>query len=161
MGKFAMFDDVDTLSLLVAALCHDVGHDGFNNKFHVVTQSDRYFMYGDSNVQESYHVAETLKLLTMNEYNFVCDTLTPLEMQLFRKRIVECIINTDMAKMKNLREQLSEHMDTFGIANGHNSQKLIDTNSPKVIEESKQLVSNAIIHACDISTSLRDFDVSA
>lgn len=121
MGKIAMFDDVDTLSLLVAALCHDVGHDGFNNKFHVVTQSDRYFMYGDSNVQESYHVAETLKLLTMNEYNFVCDTLTPLEIQLFRKRIVECIINTDMAKMKNLREQLSEHMNTFSIANGHNS----------------------------------------
>lgn len=38
---------------------------------------------------------------------------------------------------------------------------MIDTSSPRAIENSKQLVSNAILHACDISTSLRDFDVSA
>lgn len=37
MAKLAMFEDVDTLSLIVAAFCHDVGHDGFNNKYHVVT----------------------------------------------------------------------------------------------------------------------------
>lgn len=52
-------------------------------------------------------------------------------------------------------------MDTFGIANGHNTGSLIDTSSPKAIEQGKQLVSNAILHACDISTSLREFDVSA
>ena len=76
LAKYADFTDVDTLSLLVAALCHDVGHDGFNNKYHVVTKSDRFQMYGDVNVQESYHVAETLKLLNMNEYDFVSQSLT-------------------------------------------------------------------------------------
>lgn len=50
MGDFANFDKFDTLSLLVAALCHDVSHDGFNNKFHVITESDRYHLYGDLNV---------------------------------------------------------------------------------------------------------------
>lgn len=42
LARYAEFSDVDVLSLLVAALCHDVGHDGFNNKYHVVTQSDRF-----------------------------------------------------------------------------------------------------------------------
>ena len=79
LGKLAMFDDVDTLSLLVAALCHDVGHDGFNNKFHVVMQSNRFLMYGDAHVQESYHVAETLKLLNRNEFDFIGDKMTPTE----------------------------------------------------------------------------------
>ena len=65
LAKFALFDDLDTISLLVAALCHDVGHDGFNNKYHVVTSSERYQMYGEDHVQESYHAAETLKLLNM------------------------------------------------------------------------------------------------
>ena len=101
------------MSLLVAALCHDVGHDGFNNKYHVVTQSDRFQMYGDVNVQESYHVAETLKLLNMIEYDFISQSLTTQEIQLFKKRIIECIIHTDMAEMKNLRSQLSKHMETF------------------------------------------------
>ena len=122
------------MSLLVAALCHDVGHDGFNNKYHVVTQSDRYLMYGDTNVQESYHVAETLKLLNMNEYDFVCQTLTPLQCQLFKKRIIECIIHTDMASMKELRNKFGDHMAAFNIENGHNSEHLIDSSSPKAIE---------------------------
>lgn len=98
-----MFDDVDTLSLLVAALCHDVGHDGFNNKFHVLTQSNRFLMYGDAHVQESYHVAETLKLLNRNEFDFIGDKMTATEAQLFRKRLFQSIISTDMAQMNNLR----------------------------------------------------------
>ena len=52
-------------------------------------------------------------------------------------------------------------MECFDIANGQNANMLIDETSPKTIEESKQLVQNAILHACDISTSLREFDVSA
>lgn len=118
MGSYAKFDSFDTLSLIVAALCHDVGHDGFNNKFHVVTESDRFLMYGDVNVQESFHVAETLKLLNSNEYDFVQSKMTPMQAQHFRKRIVECIIHTDMAEMKGLRNRLSKHMEAFEIANG-------------------------------------------
>ena len=66
-----------------------------------------------------------------------------------------------MAQMNNLRNQLSEHMNAFGIANGCNTDCLIDVSSPKKTEDSKQLVCNAILHACDISTSLREFDLSA
>lgn len=41
---------MDTLSILVAALCHDVEHDGYNNRYHVVTKSPRMQMYGDDHV---------------------------------------------------------------------------------------------------------------
>ena len=94
---------MDTLALLVAALCHDVEHDGFNNKYHVVTHSQRFQMYGEASVQESYHEAETLKLLSFNEYDFIGEKFTPKESQKFRKRILESIISTDMALMKQLR----------------------------------------------------------
>lgn len=62
--------------------------------------------------------------------------------------------------MSNLRKNLSKHMETFSIVNGHNTDLLIDKTSAASIEHSKQLVSNAVIHACDISTSLREFEVS-
>lgn len=37
---------------------------------------------------------------------------------------------------------------------------MIDTSSPEAEEKSKALMSNVILHACDISTSLRDFETS-
>ena len=103
MAKYAMFNDLDTISLIVSALCHDVDHDGFNNKYHVVTNSERFQMYGEAGVQECYHAAETLKLLNMNEYDFISDKYGPEDTQLFKKRVIETIIHTDMAKMKDLR----------------------------------------------------------
>jgi HD superfamily phosphohydrolase len=30
----AILTEIDMFSVLVAALCHDLGHDGFNNQYH-------------------------------------------------------------------------------------------------------------------------------
>lgn len=74
--KKAQLNDADTLSLLVAALCHDVGHDGFNNRYHVITESHLYQCYGDQGILESMHAAQTLKLLNDNEYDFLSAKFT-------------------------------------------------------------------------------------
>ena len=71
--RYAQFNDFDTLALLVAAFCHDVKHDGFNNRYHMMAYSQRYQMYGEVSIQESYHAAETIKLLNLNEYDFVSE----------------------------------------------------------------------------------------
>ena len=42
-----------------------------------------------------------------------------------------------------------------------NSEYYIDESSSESIENSKQLISNVVLHACDISTSLRDFEISS
>ena len=39
LAKYANFGNNDMIALFVAALCHDVGHDGFNNNYHKVTKS--------------------------------------------------------------------------------------------------------------------------
>lgn len=38
--------------------------------------------------------------------------------------------------------------------------KVIDTSSEGAVEKSKQLISSVVLHSCDISTSLRPFDLS-
>lgn len=160
LGKYAQFNNFDTLALIVAALCHDVKHDGFNNRYHVMAYTQRFQMYGDASVQESYHAAETLKLLNVIEYDFMSENHTPEQVQLFRKRVLEAIISTDMALMKKLRGELADHLQKFQIDSGNNANQLIDCTSNKTMEQSKQLVSNGLLHACDISTSLREFDLS-
>ena len=51
-------------------------------------------------------------------------------------------------------------MNTRGIKGSDDADKLIDNTSKYTIEKSKQLVSSVLLHACDISTSLRDFPTS-
>jgi len=156
----AHFGDLDTLSLIVAALCHDVQHDGYNNRYHVVTNSPICQMYGHDHVQENFHAAQTVKLLDIKDYDFLSGKFTQKEIQLIRKRLVESILYTDMATMKQLREDFQSHLNKFEIKDKNNAHKLIDNTDDHTLEKSKQLVSSVVLHACDISTSLRDFETS-
>jgi len=79
---------------------------------------------------------------------------------LFKKRVMRSILHTDMAHMKGLREDLQTHLDKFAIKDGENTDKFIDRSSVESEEESKQLLCSTLLHAADISTSVRDFDVS-
>ena len=38
---------LDALAILISAVCHDFGHDGFNNGFHVNAGTDRAIRYSD------------------------------------------------------------------------------------------------------------------
>ena len=41
---------LDTLSCLLASVCHDLGHDGFNNVYHVNAMTDRAIDSNDVSV---------------------------------------------------------------------------------------------------------------
>ena len=63
--------------------------------------------------------------------------------------------------MNQLREEFQAHLNKFGIKDQANRELLIDMTDEDTIEDSKQLVSSCVLHACDISTSLRAFDISS
>jgi len=48
---------LDILAFLTAAICHDLGHDGYTNGYHVNRVSARAIAHNDVSVQESFHVA--------------------------------------------------------------------------------------------------------
>lgn len=156
----AQFNNLDTLSLLVASMCHDVGHDGFNNRYHVVAQTPLFQMYGAEHVQESLHAATTVRLMELSEFDFVSSSFSPKEIRLMKKRMIETILHTDMATMKQLREDFQAHLNKFNIKDQKNMNKVVDTSSEQAEQKSKQLISSVLIHSCDISTSLRTFDLS-
>lgn len=45
--KFADLNRLDLVSLLIASISHDYGHDGLNNAYHVNAISDRAIRYSD------------------------------------------------------------------------------------------------------------------
>lgn len=88
---------LDLLSFVIAALCHDVGHDGFNNSFHSNAFTKRAIDSNDVSVQETYHAAETFRCLNHDCSNFL-ENMNKEEFRLFRKRVIGMILATDMAK---------------------------------------------------------------
>ena len=61
----------DKFIAYVASLVHDLGHDGFNNHFHVETASNLALLYQGESVLENYHISETFKIQKKKKY---CDS---------------------------------------------------------------------------------------
>jgi hypothetical protein len=54
---------LDCLSMMIAGACHDLGHDGFTNGYHVNAITRRAIDSNDVSVQEFFHVSELFRIL--------------------------------------------------------------------------------------------------
>jgi len=62
---------IDVLSFILGAVCHDLGHDGYTNSYHVNAITLRAINSNDVSVQETFHAAEFFRILNKEEYNFL------------------------------------------------------------------------------------------
>lgn len=61
-----------------------------------------------------------MKLFSNEAYDFISGHFSQPEVKLFKKRIVESILYTDMASMKELRETFQKHLNQQEIKGGTN-----------------------------------------
>jgi high affinity cGMP-specific 3',5'-cyclic phosphodiesterase 9 len=121
LTKVLELDHIDIMSFLTAAVCHDLGHDGFTNGYHCNACTTRAIRYNDVSVQENYHVAEAFTIIKRDGTNFL-DQLTNDEFKVVRKRMIGCILATDMAKHASDLSALKSLVETKNIKNGENAQ---------------------------------------
>lgn len=133
--ELADLDHIDILSFLTAAVCHDLGHDGFTNGYHVNAITERAIRYNDVSVQENYHVAESFAILKRTEANFL-EQLTNDEFKIFRKRMIGCILATDMAKHAADLSQLKSLIEAKEIKGGNNAGLIINKENDTTIFKS-------------------------
>jgi hypothetical protein len=95
----ARLRDRDALALLLAALCHDVGHAGRTNAFHVNSGSRLARTYNDASCNENLHATLACDLL---DASGVLAGLTPPEAREFRAALIGAILATDMARHTEL-----------------------------------------------------------
>ena len=50
MTSLIELEHIDVMSFLIAGICHDFGHDGFTNGYHINANSDRAVRYNDVSV---------------------------------------------------------------------------------------------------------------
>jgi len=91
-GKFSM---LESLAMFIAALCHDLDHRGFNNKFMIDIGSPLASIYSTSTM-ENHHFNMTIIILQQENHN-ILSKLSPEEYKQVLGNIKHCILATDLA----------------------------------------------------------------
>lgn len=86
--------DVERFSLLMASLCHDLGHEGKTNIFLVETRHELALCYNDRSPLENMHASNMFKICNDEESN-VFKNLGKEEYKKARKVCVSTILHTD------------------------------------------------------------------
>ena len=156
LREIAKFTDLDVAALLLSAIVHDFRHPGVTNGFLINSHNKLAEAYNDKSVLENYHISETFKLMSTNKNCALFSGLSENEKIYLRKRMIGCVLGTDMAKHnKNIRI-LKNLIVSNKIHKGKNNEKIIN---PKHEFESKQLILELCLHIADCGNSCRDFSV--
>ena len=87
---------------------------------------------------ENYHIAESFKVIKSNDdYNIFCN-LSTSEYKTIRKRIIDCVLATDMIFHGKQVVFLKGKIETFSIKHGEGSEKMIvglDANAQSAIQQ--------------------------
>lgn len=155
--KIMKINKFDSMTLMVAALCHDIGHPGYNNNFQINSLSAYAVTYNDKSVLESFHAAEATKILLRAECNFL-NNIEKMSFKRFRKYFVEAVLSTDMTFHAKINSIIKIKLTNNNIVNGSNIDKLIPEGEE--MSESQQELFNFLLHTADISHNSRTFDIS-
>ncbi|KAF4702892.1 hypothetical protein FOZ63_017198, partial [Perkinsus olseni] len=136
-GADVFCSPIDEIALLVGALTHDVGHQGFNNDYYIKGRHTLAIRYNDMAVLENMHAAKTFEILLDDGNNFLRDWSDEQFVE-FRRTAINAILATDMKVHFDLTTKLQE----LGASLGD-----IDYDSA----DNRVLVHKCLVHAADIS----------
>lgn len=88
---------LDLLSIILAALGHDVGHPGVTNRFLINNKEDLALQYNDISVLENMHCSTIFSIMKVTGCN-ILDTLERSDWFTVRSLVVSMVLGTDMAK---------------------------------------------------------------
>ena len=155
---------LDLLSIIIAALGHDIGHPGLTNNFHINSLSNLAITYNDSSCLENFHLATLFKTLRKDETN-IFEKLSTQDFKKIRKKMISEILATDMAIhgkiISNIRAKIPEHLLEEKENNKNNKFELItDINNEETTNDEQQALLDYFIHSADLGHNTKKFKIS-
>lgn len=113
---------LELFSLLLAAVCHDMGHPGRNNSFEINSRSELSVIYNDSSVLENMHAARAIRILNSKQAETglnvnILSGLQSTQKDAFRASFTKAILWTDMSQHFTKVAQLKSKISHHGISN--------------------------------------------
>jgi hypothetical protein len=160
ISKHLDFKQLDIFCLLTSAAIHDYKHPGQNNSFHMNFFTDIALTFNDSSVLENYHISEAFKILRKSENDFIREFINPEEYKYFRRRMIDCVLATDMASHNSTMSHVQTKMD-LKKKNGEGIECIIEdkTDTKKLFDTQREFL-NMIIHLADLAHNSKTFDIS-
>ncbi|KAI8597080.1 hypothetical protein EDD21DRAFT_311314 [Dissophora ornata] len=125
----------DMTAVLLAGLCHDIGHPGLNNLFQVNAKTELVKQFGEASVLERYSCSLAMDLVAKHK--------------LMKESMIKAIMATDMSfhyNMLNNLNTLTEFISTPS-SSVSNSDKL------------RQSFLNCLLHGADISNPVKPWEL--
>ncbi|KAI7877388.1 HD-domain/PDEase-like protein [Lichtheimia hyalospora FSU 10163] len=131
---------IDIVALYIAALCHDLGHPGFNNNFQVKQQTEVAKRYDNKSVLESYSSSLTLRILDKHRIlrNIGRVTTGKTTEEHMRASIIKMILSTDMVFHYELQANLATLIEITAIRL-HQRDMEATTDMPNTTTENHRL----------------------
>jgi len=142
----------ERLALCIAAICHDVDHDGLTNHFHVNIGSEVARRYNDASVLENHHCALTFAILERKNCALLASLPKNIQSEV-RRIIIQYIMGTDMSNHFKLTSELCQLELPLLPSDGD------DEIPTELSVEDRVFLCKAVLHAADISNPVRSFDV--
>ncbi len=148
------------LAFLVSALAHDVRHPGLTNAYHINSKSDIALRYNDISVLENFHISETYKILQNPKFNIFQD-YGKEESNILRKRIIQCILATDMSCHTKLCANMKLKLTNNKVELGKNMDQLVKKlDNPASKFDAKQEILSLTLHAADLGHNTKKFNIT-
>ena len=159
MNDLINLDIYNLCALFISCMVHDFKHPGVTNNFLINNNDPIAIRYNDKSVLENYHVAETFNLINSHsEYNIFSD-LDKTESALMRKKIIKCVLSTDMVHHAEQFSFLKMCIDKNSISKGNNSYKIFEGLEGLKKSEMQQNFMDTLIHMADISNPTKPFEI--
>ncbi|KAI8391416.1 uncharacterized protein BYT42DRAFT_556802 [Radiomyces spectabilis] len=115
---------IDMAALMIAALCHDIGHPGMNNNYQVNMNTELSQRYHNLSVLESYSCSIAMDLLTKHQLLYNVEEIgkehgIPTSEEKIRKFIVKAILATDMICHYQLQANLNGLLEFISAEDSH------------------------------------------
>lgn len=154
---------LEQYSLLIAALCHDMGHAGLTNPFLVETRDELALRYNDKSPLENMHCATLFKVCSEAATN-VFEKLSDADYKSARAVCVSAILHTDnyhhfdMVKTIKGFYEIDSHTCDRQAGLSH-KESLDPTYVSDVMKAHKSTWMDCILHLADVSNPMRPFRV--
>ena len=154
---------LDLLGLVVSATGHDLGHPGYNNNFHVNSNSELALTYNDISCLENFHTSTLFRILRKEENN-IFENMDISDYKQIRKRIVNQILATDMINhamvLSSVNAKISEWKMNNLQGNFENKKFIFLSGVEKTKFDEQQNMFNYLIHAADLGHNAKKFHIS-
>nr|CAG8637871.1 4580_t:CDS:2 [Entrophospora candida] len=170
LGAAKHLTHFDSICLMIAGLCHDIGHPGLNNVYQVNARTPLAIKYNNQSVLENYSCTLTMELLSKhklfrhlhNNNNNDFQGMDPQQIDFTLKSLIEKIIlATDMMNHYELLESLHNIINLSSSSTS--STNICSSSSPSSDEsykDQRDIFLKVLLHAADLSNAVRPWDIS-